>query len=102
MIADQWTVDEILDAMSLDELEGAGQAKRLTARLCAEFHNAVQLATWATHGEKGSQAPKRMSETVFLPVRQAKPASDGRSAEQQQRDQVAKDVDSVLRGMFGY
>lgn len=100
MIGETWTVAEILDAQSLDELEGAGQAKRLTARLCAEVHNAISLGIWSVHGQKDSKPPRPMSESRFLPVRM--PAAFDKLDIKRRRDDVVKHVNNVMLSMCGY
>jgi hypothetical protein len=69
VIAESWSVDEILDAAMLDELEGAGQAKRLVGRVCAEVHNAVRMYAWGKHAKQGDQPPEAVRESQFLPLR---------------------------------
>lgn len=100
MIGETWTVAEVLDAQALDELEGAGQAKRLTARICAEIHNAIRVAGWSVYGKENSQPPPRMDEALFLPVR-IRPDKDDGSLERQRAD-LAKKVDQAMLGLCGY
>jgi hypothetical protein len=100
VIGETWTVDEILDAQSLDDLEGVGQAKRLTARLCAEIHNAITMGIWSIHGEKNSKPPSRIHESRFLPVRTA--AVNDADEIKKRRDEVVKNVNDVMLSMCGY
>lgn len=69
MIGDTWSVDEILDAVALDDLEGSGQAKRMVGRICAEVHNAVRMYAWGRSAKEGDTPPEPVRETHFLPVR---------------------------------
>jgi hypothetical protein len=98
VIDETWTVDEILDAQSLDELEGVGQAKRLTARLCAEIHNAIRNASWGAYGSKGSQPPERMDESLFLPVRR----KHDENQSDRDRDELVKSINATMSSMCGY
>jgi hypothetical protein len=88
-----------MDAAALDDLEGAGQAKRLTARVCAEIHNAIRDAMWSMHGAPNSQPPKRMDETLFLPVRVAKPKDQDLAARVRETNQRLTDR---LNAMCGF
>ena len=47
-----------MDAAVLDELEAAGQSKRLVARMCAELHNAIRNYGWARTAKEGEIPPK--------------------------------------------
>lgn len=89
-----------MEAAALDDLEGAGQAKRLTARLCAEVHNAIRYYAWQVHGSKDSQPPEAMRETDFLPVRikqERKPAivpEKPRTKREAQQDEIERSLRS--------
>lgn len=69
MIEESWTLDEILDVGELDDLEAAGQAKRLVGRICAEIHNAVRNYGWMRHADKNTPPPTPLDETRWLPRR---------------------------------
>jgi hypothetical protein len=58
-----------MDAAVLDDLEGIGQAKRLTARICAEIHNAFTKALWVQTAKTGDPPPVLVHESRFMPAR---------------------------------
>ncbi len=62
-------MEELQNAEVLAELEGWGQQKRLVARICAEIHNAVTNAVYATNAGENTKPPKPLTEKVFMPVR---------------------------------
>lgn len=100
MIGEEWSVDEILDAQALDSLEGSGQTKRMVARLCAEIHNAISLASWRIHGKEGSSAPDRVDESLFLPVRRTlQPAS---KVAESQAASVERNIQNQMLSLCGY
>lgn len=99
-IADTWSADEIMDAAVLDEIEGTGQAKRLVARLCAEVHNAVRLAAWASTARKGDPSPTMLHESKFMPVRMR--SKQSAEHEQVQRQRVNSELSRTLNAMCGF
>jgi hypothetical protein len=67
-------LDELLDVVELDELEGVGQSKRLTARVCATIHNEFARLTWIRFGSKDIPPPTPAQESDYLP-RRVKPVN---------------------------
>jgi hypothetical protein len=89
-----------MEAAALDDLEGAGQAKRLTARICAEVHNAIRNYAWSRFGEKNSKPPKSVDESQFLPVRFSK--VDSLQAEVNQRIKTDRELHSMMNSLCGF
>jgi hypothetical protein len=82
LIEDTWSLDEILDIAELDELEAAGQAKRLVGRICAEIHNAVRNYGWMRHADKNTPPPTPLDESRWLPRRAKRKARKSRDEKQ--------------------
>lgn len=100
VIEETWSASEVLDVSELDFLEGAGQAKRLVARLCAEIHNACNLSIWKVHGKEGTAHPKLLTETEFLPVR--KKASAAIAGNQPAPKQAESNMHNWMMSICGY
>lgn len=114
MIEETWSIDELLDMVELDDLEGLGQAKRLTARICATIHNAAAQTRWsslvAQLGKSAPPPPPMLDEADWLPrkasgkvaVRVVEPtAADGQSQLLTRAESVSKKVCSAFAEMFG-
>jgi len=100
VVGESWSVDEILDAAALDELEGAGQSKRMTARICAEVHNAVRMYAWGRSAKPGDKPPVPITESQFLPVRvQSKDKVELAEGNRKAVDKQLNDWASALCGL---
>jgi len=104
VIAETWSSDELQDAEVLAELEGWGQQKRLVARLCAEVHNAVTNAVYATQGTKDTKPPKPLSESLFLPRRVRVRRKVAKTEEQKQQAVLThqQKTSQLLSSLAGY
>jgi hypothetical protein len=102
--------------VELDELEGLGQAKRLTARICATIHNEFAKLAWLRFGSKDDPRPTLAPESDWLPrtvkpkqsKRSAKVNSDGQASSptsssppKTRADAVARQVSQAFADMFG-
>lgn len=89
-----------MDAAVLDELEAAGQSKRLVARVCAELHNAIRNYGWARTAKEGERPPEPLHESQFLPVKiRAKQADKLAEARKQK---VEENLRSTMNAMCGF
>jgi hypothetical protein len=95
--------------VELDDLEGLGQAKRLTARICATIHNEFARLAWLRFGSKDIPPPTPAQESDWLPRYVKKPAkitktnSDGspQSKPLTRAEAVSRRVSQAFTDMFG-
>ena len=89
-----------MDAAALDELEGAGQVKRMVARLCAEIHNATRLAAWSKYAKEGEKPPELMHESQFLPVKVVRKQADALA--ENRKLQADENLRMAMNAMCGF
>jgi len=107
VIADTWSIEELMNAEVLADLEGWGQMKRMVARVSAEIHNSTINLLYGyaqSKSDKQYPAPSRLTEVAFLPVRGKYVLRIEKSVEKQQQavESRVEQTSKVFASLAGF